>query len=532
MAETILAIDIGSSTLKVVQVSRSLRAVQLSGYPRASLPTDPAPAEVAQTLSDLIGEHSLESDHYVLAVGTREAFLRRISFPFKAERKISEVIKFELEPSLPMRVDETEVDFLKAEYHDDGSQSVLAAALPRRVMDPLLSALQEVDIVPGAVDLDGSGLNVLANELDAQLPERAILLDIGHRKTNLLYRQQKRNFHLRSLAFGCTRLAGVVSSVQGVSPEEGLQSLFSVTLDESGGTPDEERIRASISKEIAFLAREIEITITSVQPQEKEPGPELVVLTGGGSLIGGLAPALEMALGIPVRRLGDLEDLGLFNHFKEAPSDLALFAVPAGIALTDKRKIEGFNFQEKELRTRGLLMKWRQHLRYALVASLVIFLSWLGSVGVDIYAKKQRLKQLDKAIEKVFRRTLPGFKGSVRSPQYASILQAKIKELNESVALFGSEAGHLPAVKLILDLNQAVSSELNVNVSLLTIDRQRVRITGRADAFNTVDTIKNRLAASDAFATVSIAGAKAAADGKGVQFSLDLRRSSVSGEGE
>jgi general secretion pathway protein L len=305
-----------------------------------------------------------------------------------------------------------------------------------------------------------------------------------------------------------------------------------VTLDEPGATPDEERIRASIRREIVFLSREIEITTLSVQPQENEPGPELVVLTGGGSLIGGLAPALEMALGIPVLRLGDLEDLGLFNHFKEAPSDLALFAVPAGIALTDKRKIGGFNFQEKELRTRGLLMKWRQHLRYALVASLVILLSWLGSVGVDIYVKKQRLKQLDKAIEKVFRRALPELKGSVRSPQYASILQAKIKELNESVAMFGPEAGHLPAVKLILDINQAVPPELNVNVTLLTIDRQRVRITGRADAFNTVDTVKNRLAASDAFATVSIAGAKAAADGKGVQFSLDLRRSSVSGEGE
>ena len=86
MAETILGIDVGRSTLKVVQVSRSLRTVQLTGYASASLPADPDPAAVAQTLKDLLSEHGLESDHYVLAVGTKEAFLRRLSFPFTAER--------------------------------------------------------------------------------------------------------------------------------------------------------------------------------------------------------------------------------------------------------------------------------------------------------------------------------------------------------------------------------------------------------------------------------------------------------------
>ena len=70
MAETILGIDVGSSTLKVDQVNRSFRAVQLLGYASATLPPHADPAEVAQTLKDLLEEHSLESDHYVVAVGT------------------------------------------------------------------------------------------------------------------------------------------------------------------------------------------------------------------------------------------------------------------------------------------------------------------------------------------------------------------------------------------------------------------------------------------------------------------------------
>ena len=59
-----------------------------------------------------------------------------------------------------------------------------------------------------------------------------------------------------------------------------------------------------------------------------------------------------------------------------------------------------------------------------------------------------------------------------------------------------------------------------------------VKVIGEKNigAFNTVDNVKNRLEGSAAFSKVAIAGAKAAADGKGVQFSLDLSHSSGSGE--
>jgi general secretion pathway protein L len=152
-------------------------------------------------------------------------------------------------------------------------------------------------------------------------------------------------------------------------------------------------------------------------------------------------------------------------------------------------------------------------------------------VGIDIYTKKKQLQQLDSSIETVFRRALPEFKGSARSTQYYSILKARMEELNESVALFGADARHHTAVELLRGINEAIPADLDVTLNLLTLDRQRVRISGRADAFNTVDTVKSRLEASDAFDKVAIAGAKAATDGKGVQFSLDLNRSSLSGEG-
>ena len=530
MPEKILGIDLGSSTLKVVQVNWNFRSVEVSGYASASVPDDADPSQVSLILKNLLSEHNLDSDRYVLALGTHEAFLRRLSFPFSAQRKIDQVIRFELEPSLPLAIEETLVDYVKSGQFLEGSQWVLAAALPRRVIDPLLTELREAGIVPAVVALDGSGLSIIADELRERLPERALILDIGHSKTNLMYRAQPQGYYLRALSFGCSRLAKSVASALRLTVDEGMNRVLSVGLDGPTRTPDDERAREVIRKEIQSLSREIEVSILAAQPQERESGPDLVVLTGGGSLIGGLAPTLEETLERQVRCLADFEDVGLFNYFRDLPSNLAQFATPAALALMSGRRAVGFNFQDEELRSRGPFEKVRQHLRYALVAGLLVGLSWLGSVGLDIYTKKQELKRLDKSIETVFRRTLPEFKGSARSAQYAKVIEARIKDLNQTSALFGGEAGSYSVVELLRAISQAIPASLDVTMNLLTVDSERIRIGGRADAFNTVDAVKNKLTELGSFSEVTIAGAKATPDGKGVQFSLDMRRKPVTGE--
>ena len=111
MPEKILGIDIGNSAIKVVQVTRGFRVCQKSGHASVELPANADLSQVANILADLISEQKLESDRYLVALGAHEAFLRRLSFPFSARRKIAQVIKFEMEPDLPLSLDEVVVDF-------------------------------------------------------------------------------------------------------------------------------------------------------------------------------------------------------------------------------------------------------------------------------------------------------------------------------------------------------------------------------------------------------------------------------------
>jgi general secretion pathway protein L len=527
MPEKILGIDIGSSRIKVVQVSRGLRASQMTGYGSARLPADADPQQVATTLAGLISEENLESDRYLVALPTNETFLRRLSFPFSAPRKIAQVIDFEIEPGLPLPLDAVQVDFVKTAARPDGTHGVLAAAFPKGVLDPLLSALQEVGIQPEAVDLDGSGLFFVAGQLKQHLPEQFAILDIGQRKTNLFYQNRGKDMYLRSLNIGCGQMSRKIAEILGISFDEAVEKVFSMNLDGEATTA----VQSALISEVESLAREIELSLMAAKVQDREFWPELMLLSGGGSLIKGLPEALEKALGIKVRCLVDMENLGLLDQFGEHIADVPVFSVAAGLAFKGTSRRMGFNFQAEEIRGQSPLIKWRHQLSYGLVACALVAFAWLGSTGIDIYTKKQRLARIDQSVEEVFRRSIPQFKGSVRPEQYASIVKNKIDELNQSVALFGADARHHSSAELLRVISQAIPKDLDVTVSLLTVDNERVRLSGRADAFNTVDGVKNRLAALEGFDQVTITGAKAATDGKGVQFGLELLRRQLAGEG-
>lgn len=523
MAERILGIDVGTSAIKAIQVSRTLKAAQVTGYASARVPAGSEPTQVAEILKDLIAQHHLESDRYLVAVGTQEAFIRRVSLPFTSERKISQVLGFDLEADLPLGIEDLVVDFVKGEQLASGQQGVLAAALPKRFLTPLLTALRESGIEPAAVDLDGGALCAVAQELRGHGPERLVMLDLGQRKTTFLYWQNGRPAYLRALMAGCSRLAKAVAQALGLSPEAGLERLFAVGIDGTAKGPEAEVARLAVVKEVEALAREIDLSLLAAQMTERQEKAELVVLTGGGSLIRGLGSMLERALGLPVRSLADLEPGGLLGQLGEAAREAPVYAVAGGLVLGRLNRRGGFNFKREGTTAVDFLRRWRRPLTYAAVVVTLIALTWLGSVGVDTYAKKRWATRVGKDIETVFHRTLPDVKSGLQPAQYASTLKARIKDLSQ-VATFLAESEPYLAVEFLRTVSESVPRNLDISIALLTMEGAQVRLSGKADAFNTVDNLKNALGGSQHFAKVTITDAKAAADGKGVQFSMELQR--------
>jgi Tfp pilus assembly protein PilN len=77
---------------------------------------------------------------------------------------------------------------------------------------------------------------------------------------------------------------------------------------------------------------------------------------------------------------------------------------------------------------------------------------------------------------------------------------------------------------LLKDMSDRIPKSLDVKISRMVIDQETVRVSGKTDTFNTVDSIKNGLETSRHFSGVTISSANLDRTGKRVQFEIKLQR--------
>ena len=128
---------------------------------------------------------------------------------------------------------------------------------------------------------------------------------------------------------------------------------------------------------------------------------------------------------------------------------------------------------------------------------------------------------LDKKITEVFRQTLPDVKKIVDPVKQ---LQVKVNEVKGSAAPIPGSDSSNKVLDLLKDISERIPKTLDVRMSRMVIDQETVRVSGRTDTFNTVDTIKSGLESSTYFSSVTISSANLDKSKKQIQFELKLQR--------
>ena len=101
-------------------------------------------------------------------------------------------------------------------------------------------------------------------------------------------------------------------------------------------------------------------------------------------------------------------------------------------------------------------------------------------------------------------------------------MKIKINELNKSSQ--SGSGSNIRVLDILREISESLSKSLDVHVSRMVVDNETVRISGKTDTFNTVDSIKGRLEPSSLFGAVTISSANLDRTGKQVQFEIKLRR--------
>ena len=495
MIGNVVGLDLGSYSLKAVELRRTLRQlepVQFRCEPR-HLPGVSEPERLAHFLRS----HVLPAEAIYCAVGGRFLSTRYLEFPFSDRKKLDRAVPFEVEDEVPFELEDLLVEW---ELIDgDPTHSSVAAVMAARteiqsVLDPFLDA----GLQPRILEAEGFVLANLASVFD--LSDSQLILDIGHEKTQLSLIAKERTVFSRTLPIGGKALTQAVSEDRLCSIEDAERIKCEEGIFGAGFETNSPRALDLLDQ----IAREVVRTLQSpVNLREGLEPASTITLIGGSSKLHKLDEYLCERTGASTRRLllpPDSADAALV-----AGGDSAIYATATALALrgTPKKKTR-INFRKEEFAySPGIRQYLGPDLRGTLALAVVVLFLVIGQVITGVVLKNRQAADVKEAVANIYSEAFPG-KPIPSNPMAA--MSAEISKAEARAEFLGAYGRLQSALDLLVEISDRIPPDLDVDFDDLRIDRSAIRVKAHAKNFEAVDRLKNVLSSAEPFVQTKVAG--------------------------
>jgi len=463
MGKRILGLDIQNKALAAVLVNSGFKESRVEAYTHIPFPeTEEGESGVSAALDALVEDMPVADCVCIVSVPADLVSFRNLKVPFKQERKIRQILRFELEPTLPFPIDDVVVDFHVLKLDGQGEQTdLIAAACNAKGLKSILDLLVARRIQPQIVTVSGFPSALCLSRL-GNIPESALVVDIRSDSSTIFV------MHSRHLS--------MVRTLPGD--------------------------RAYDSR-IDMLGQNIQRTLYSLEEINNHPfKPEHIFVTGPALDETGIVIALTRLLKVPITRIDLIKDID--TRIKEIPSaswkphqmNNAL-----ALALVEVIGLKGLNFRQGPFAIKKRWTEYRKNFNTLGILAAALLVVWLTSVSIDYFYKKNRLEALNGQIRKIFQTTFPDVKKIVDPLQQ---MRVSIDELRK-ISLYPTNGKNtVLAIDVLNDISKSIPNNIDVKFTRTVIGEDNVVINGNTDTFNSVDTIKNRLEQNETFESVTI----------------------------
>ncbi|MDG0817445.1 pilus assembly protein PilM [Bdellovibrio svalbardensis] len=394
-----LGIDIGSSSIKVVEMQSTSKGFQVSHFfehPLSNKLGSDQELEVIEYLRDLTSKYD-DSTRFIVGLRQDRVAIRNKFFPFNDRIKIFKSLAFELEEDLPFSSDNAIFD-AKIIRTVGGGAEVLACAAPKTHVQACIQRAQDSGFEPFLVSLEGTALaNVFEkwNEAppalvapapvfeDMERPVRHVqlILNMGHTRTIVSAFEGHSLIGVRSILWGGKNIAEAIAKKYEIPYVEALKELQTkafILTNKQGATFDQVTFSETIGKSVRELARDLQLSILEFKG-EFNVQIDSIGLTGGTSQIQNLGPFLTQILEAPVNRIPTLDQIPNVM-FERTQQVSAKAGVALGLAIEGFKKPRNppMNFMRGEFARENHQMKmfwekWGHTFKVATAALVVLF---------------------------------------------------------------------------------------------------------------------------------------------------------------
>jgi type IV pilus assembly protein PilM len=320
-----VGLDIGEGSVKAVETERSGKRLRIVRTAVRSLPPALSPRDpegLASFLRDFFTDGGFRSDRVYLGLPRHQAILRTLRIPSGEESETQQMIRFQARKVLPMNGEGLRIGFILRE--GEGDRTAVVVAVKEEVYEGYVRAVESAGLKVKGVTLSSFGTaNAYLNAFPDGTP--GVVVDIGARMTGITLSAYGRFASSRQASVGVESLVRAMGEEAGLSRAASSQAIRGVKL--GPGAPE------GAAQWAGEIASEVDRTLRAFST-EGLPAPERVLLTGGGSQVGGLSTFLSEQIGVPVEPFPPKG--GVEGWPGEGPSNPgALFLLAVGYCLGD-----------------------------------------------------------------------------------------------------------------------------------------------------------------------------------------------------
>lgn len=307
MAHPICGIDVGAFSIKFVVFEVGFRQTTFRGAFEEMVDDGADPLLTRQVRAVREGLARVSSDATLyLALPGDALSIRTLQLPFADQRKIDQVIGYELEGQIVHSLEDVVFDHVTIRTDDDGS-SVLAVAARRDHVAAWLDALKENGIDPRALyaaPIVYHALHISDPAADLDSGRVPAILDLGHVRTNFFVGKDGQGIFARAITRGGQHLTAAIAEALNVDTGRAEQVKRGVArlvpqAAARDASPAEMTLDQALRNALAPLMREVRQTLAGFRAAS-DVEVAVLYITGGSARLKGMVEFLQEELGLPV----------------------------------------------------------------------------------------------------------------------------------------------------------------------------------------------------------------------------------------
>jgi len=307
MKKEIIGIDIGSSSVKLVQLKEQKGAFTLQNVGILPLPLEAIvdntlmdSSSIVETIKKLLKSLNIRVKDAACSVSGNSVIIRKISLPAMPPEELEDQIHWEAEQYIPFDINDVHIDFqiLAPDQNDPSKMEVLLVASKKEIINDYLAVFNEAGINLAVVDVDSFAIqNAFELNYDNDPENVVALINIGASIMNLNIVKNAISLFTRDVQMGGNLYTEEIQKQFGVSSEEAERMKI------SGESSDHGKLQETISRVNETLAMEMRRSLDFYNTTAGEGKINNVYISGGGAKTHMLVEAVQQRLGLPVEIL-------------------------------------------------------------------------------------------------------------------------------------------------------------------------------------------------------------------------------------